>query len=71
MQLCTSEPHKELQTFPRLLVPVSSIPYAFSLIKHTGTNALTKHRKELCSVCFKGRKRFAMKNQKTTGSEKL
>lgn len=64
MQLCTAEPHKELQTFPRLPIAVSSLPYAFSLIKHTGTNALTKHRKDLCSVCFKVRKRLAMKKSK-------
>lgn len=61
MQLCTSEPHKELQTFPRLPIPVSSLPYAFSLIKHTGTNALTKHSRELCSEGLKGRKRPTMK----------
>lgn len=56
MQLCTTEPHKELQTFPRLPIAVSSPPHAFSLIKHTGTNALTKQKKELCTVCFKVRK---------------
>lgn len=32
---------------------VSSPPYAFSLIKHTGTGALSKQRKQLCLVCFK------------------
>lgn len=58
MQLCTSEPQKELQTFPRLPRAVSFLPYAFSLIKRTGTNALTKHRKGMCTVCFKGRKRL-------------
>lgn len=63
MQLCTSEPLKELQTFPRLPIPVSSLPYAFSLIKHTGTNALTKHRRELCSDGLKGRQRLTMKSE--------
>lgn len=69
MQLCTSEPHKQLQTFPRPPIAVSSVLYVFSLIKHTGTNALTKHREELCSVCLKVKKRLAMKNQKTTCCE--
>lgn len=32
---------------------VSSPPYAFSLIRHTGTSALSKQRKRLCLVCFK------------------